>query len=204
MKQWKKKIQISSQTDKKFVFSWLKGKHAGPPKCFLKEDNEFTASPNEMLDMLSDHMEEIYNEHAGEDTQDMLNNALRTYNGANHQLQHPANIPDIDHHDVFKLFQRKSECKAGGFDGWKTKELQALPPCGWVGFTFVMRLAEAYGVWPKVLRMVAVTAISKGAPISSPQNVRAIGVSSAIYGIWSSLRFRQLAPWMAQVSPTTY
>ena len=64
-----------------------------------------------------------------------------------------------------------------------------------------MRLAEAYGVWPKVLRMVAVTAISKGAPISSPQNVRAIGVSSAIYGIWSSLRFRQLAPWMAQVFP---
>ena len=64
-----------------------------------------------------------------------------------------------------------------------------------------MRLAEAYGVWHKVLRMVAVTAISKGAPISSPQNVRAIGVSSAIYGIWSSLRFRQLAPWMAQVFP---
>jgi ribonuclease HI/exonuclease III len=201
VKQWKKKIQISSQIDKKFVFSWLKGKHAGPPKCFLKEDNEFTASPNEMLDMLSDHMEDIYNEHAGVDPQNMLNSALRTYSGAIDQLHHPANIPDIDHHDVFKLFQRKSECKAGGFDGWKTKELQALPPCGWVGFTFVMRLAEAYGVWPKVLRMVAVTAISKGAPISSPQNVRAIGVSSAIYGIWSSLRFRQLAPWMAQVFP---
>ena len=121
-----------------------------------------------MLDMLSDHMEEIYNEHAGEDTHDMLNNALRTYNDAINQLHHPANIPDIDHHDVFNLFQKKSECKAGGFDGWKTKELQALPPCGWVGFTFVVRVAEAYGVWPKVLRMVAVTARSKGAPISSP------------------------------------
>ena len=83
--------------------------------------------------------------------------------------------------------------------GGKLRTSRHYPHVVGCGFTFVMQLAEAYGVWPKVLRMVAVTAISKRAPISSPQNVRAIGVSSAIYGIWSSLRFRQLAPWMAQV-----
>ena len=85
--------------------------------------------------------------------------------------------------------------------GGKLRTSRHYPHVVGCGFTFVMQLAEAYGVWPKVLRMVAVTAISKRAPISSPQNVRAIGVSSAIYGIWSSLGFRQLAPWMAQVFP---
>ena len=53
--------------------------------------------------------------------------------------------------------------------GGKLRTSRHYPHVVGCGFTFVMQLAEAYGVWPKVLRMVAVTAISKRAPISFPK-----------------------------------
>lgn len=44
------------------------------------------------------------------------------------RLAKAVELPSIDHIKMFALFQRKPADKATGLDGWKIKEVQALPP----------------------------------------------------------------------------
>ena len=83
----------------------------------------------------------------------------------------------------------------------KFKELQQLPPCGRVPFAFTMRLAEATGSWPQVIRLISVASISKGVDMSEPKNVRCIGVASVVYSLWSSLRYKHLMQWQSSIFP---
>ena len=66
----------------------------------------------------------------------------------------------------------------------------------------VMKLAETTGVWPRVIRLVSVSSISKGQGYFDPSLMRAIGVSSVVYSTWSSLRFKQLTPWHLKIAPS--
>ena len=201
LSQWKAKLRISSRTDKKEVHRWLKGYGTGPPKMFVSPEGGLVASPSVMLQMIEDRMQTIYNHHAEVDPRDAFEAFQLKYGSAMGSLYRSADLPKLTHQDLFQLFQKRSPDKASGLDGWATRELLQLPPCGWVGFCFCMQIAEATGDWPQVLKMIAVSSIAKKPLVASPEDTRAIGVSSAVYSVWSSLRFKQLATWMNQICP---
>ena len=201
LRAWRKKLQISSRSDKKEVHRWLKGFGSGPPKFFKLSDGSFTASPNVMLSMIEDHMQDIYSHHADVDPADALEQFMAKYGDRVESIKVDAELPHLNHKDLFKLFQKRSADKASGLDGWTTRELLQLPPVGWIGFCLSMQIAEAAGSWPQVLRMISVTNIAKKTVVSSPEDTRSIGISSAIYSTWSSLRFKQLRFWMNRVCP---
>ena len=199
--QWKHKIKLSARGNRSRVHRWLKGERVGQPRFFRREDGSITSDPNEMLEMISEHMETIYNFHADKDVDQMEAEFYEKYHEAMDKIATDADIPAIHHVDLFKLFKKKSSCKASGLDGWKVAELQHLPPSGWIPFALVMKVAEATGVWPAALRLVSIASISKGVDMSSPKNIRCIGIASVIYSLWSSLRFRHLMQWQAAVFP---
>ena len=154
-----------------------------------------------MLDMMTDYMEGIYNLHSEVNPVDMLQSFRNKYSEHIDNARRDCVLPRLDHMDLFHLFQQKSVTKSGGLDGWSVKELHQLPPVGWIGFTFVMRLAEAVGEWPQTIKCISVSSIAKHDRVSSPEDMRAIGVSSLVYSTYSSLRFKQLAGWLHQVCP---
>ena len=199
--QWKHKIKLSARGNRSRVHRWLKGERVGQPRFFRREDGSITSDPNEMLEMISEHMETIYNFHADKDVDQMEAEFYEKYHEAMDKIATDADIPAIHHVDLFKMFKKKSSCKASGLDGWKVAELQHLPPSGWIPFALVMKVAEATGVWPAALRLVSIASISKGVDMSSPKNIRCIGIASVIYSLWSSLRFRRLMQWQAAVFP---
>ena len=177
LKAWKEKLRKSSAGNKRHVHRWLKGERVGVPKMFQRPDKSFTSDVNEMLDMLSSFMGGIYNFHEGISPEKMEQDFYDKYKHAIDSLHSSATVPAICHHELFRKFQSKSPEKASGLDGRRVSELQQLPPSGWIGFAFTMRLAEAVGTWPQALKAVAVSSISKGLTMTEPKNVRCIGVA---------------------------
>ena len=153
--QWKNKLKLSARGNKSRVHRWLKGERVGQPRFFRRDDNSITTDPNEMLDMISDHMESIYNYHAEQDVDRMESDFYEKYQAAIDNIAADASVPSIVHDDLFRLFQKKSSFKASGLDGWKVSELQQLPPSGWIPFALVMKLAEAKAHGQKRLSLLA-------------------------------------------------
>ena len=186
---WRTRMKTSSAADRKQVHRWIKDESPSHPRCFKRPDGTITSNPQEMLDMVSDRMEVIYNTHKFKDVATTVSFFKDKYAAAIRALKHPFECPNFDQYDLFRLIQKRPSCKASGLDGWLTTELKCLPPCGWYPFMLVMKLAETTGVWPRVLRLVSVS-------------MRAIGVSSVVYSTWSSLRFKQLTPWHLKIAPS--
>ena len=156
-----------------------------------------------LLDMISAFIGKIYNFHHNICPDHMEQQFYDKYRTTVDSMTTPASVPVIWHHDLFRLIQNKSSEKASGLDGWRVAERHQLPPSGWIGFAFTMRLAEATHVWPKALKVVSISSISKGLSMTSPENVRFIGVAPVIYSLWSSLRFRHLREWQATICPSS-
>ena len=172
LQSWKLKLRRSSSGTKRHVHRWLKGERVGSPKIFLRPDGSFTADVNEMLGMISEFMGKVYNFHHDACPDQMEQQFYDKYRTTVDSMASPASVPVICHHELFRLLQSKSPEKASGLDGWRVAELHHLPPSGWIGFAFTMRLAEATHVWPKALKVVSISSISKGLSMTSPENVR--------------------------------
>ena len=199
---WKRRMRVSTRSDRKAVHRWLRDEPLGFPKAFKTPDG-FTCDPNKMLSMLTTHMSAIYNFHADKDVASMVSEFRNEYQQSIQAIKCHCSLPELSHWDVFRLVQKRPVCKAGGLDGWLTRELKHLPPVGWKAFVVVKQLAECVGEWPQTLRTISVSSISKGLGNSSPEVTRAIGVSSVVYSVWSSLRFRQLSQWHLDISPAS-
>ena len=199
---WKGRLRISSRADRKDVHKWLQGSFAGTPKLMQNEDMTITGSVPEMLDAITRKMESIYHTHEKEDPHEMLAKFEEKYEDFICQCFHRVDMPDLCDVDFWAACQDKSPSTSGGLDQWKFSDLQQLPECGWTPFRLVALLAEATGKWPQVVRAVSVSCIPKDdSPVLKPGSIRAIGVASAVYSLWSSIRFRQLGDWQNQVAP---
>ena len=200
---WKTRMRTSTTADRKQIHRWIKDESPSYPRCFKRPDGTITANPQEMLDMVSDRMEAIYNTHKSKDIPQTIQAFKEKYAASIEALRFAFECPEFNHYDLFQLAQKRPSHKASGLDGWLTVELKCLPPCGWYPFMLVMKLAESSGVWPQIVRLVSVSTISKGLGNFDPSLMRAIGVSSVVYSIWSSLRFRQLTTWHVRIAPPT-
>ena len=190
IKRWKRKLQISNRADRKMIHRWIKGGYSGPPKI-MKNGDTFTGSIPVMLETVSNKMRQIYNFHAGANPQVMLDQFLQKYQGPIQAANCQADVPAL-------------KPEHSGLDQWRYKDLQQLPVQGWVPFYLVAMLAEATGEWPRAMTCISVSCIPKDdSPVLNPDAIRAIGVSSAVYGLWSSIRFGHLGDWMNSVAPAT-
>ena len=86
-----------------------------------------------------------------------------------------------------------------GTDGWRSKELKLLPPSLLQPFADMMDKIENGAPWPKPL-LYAITAML-GKKNQDPLKAgslkqRPVTVASVLYRAYSSIRYRDLCPWM--------
>ena len=160
-----------------------------------------TGDPNEILEMLTDHIGEIYTTHANVDEEALYRSFFEKYQHEIEDLRQITEVPDFSAFELWSFFQTKPEYKSGGLDRWKVVEIQALPVCAWEAIALFYRLVEHTGTWPPSFKILPIAAIPKSEKTWTPETTRAIGVSSVFYATWSSIRFRHLSSWMTQISP---
>ena len=204
IRSWKKRIRISTSKDKKQVHQWLKGGFTGPPKFIRLSDGQVSGSIPTMLEAVSTKMEGIYNIHSGVDPSVLIHNFESKYGLILDQLRIPCPIPLLSNHHFFEACQKKDPSKASGMDGWRYRDLKNLPPSGWVFFRLVATVAEAFGQWPAPVSCVSLATIPKGSStFLDVDNVRAIGVTSIVYSLWSTIRFSHVSDWMGKLAPVS-
>ena len=199
---WKRKLRISNNADKRIVHRWLKGQFTSTPRLFKRDDGTVSGSISEMLQAVSDQMETVYTTHANWDINAQTRFFREKYATAIQQVHVTTDLPSLTEFDLWHTCQTKSSSKASGLDTWSYHDLLQLPPVGWKPFLLVCKLAEATQQWPAPLRLVSVTCIPKSeGNILDPKSIRAIGVSSVVYSIWASTRFKHLTPWLQAFAP---
>ena len=119
IQQWKQNMQRAARGDKRALHRYLKQERVGAPKFFRTNDGGITADTNQMLEMLSDHMESIYNHHRDNNFQQLEQDFYAKYQHVIDGIACGAVVPPIDHYALFKAFQKKSDLKASGLDGWQ-------------------------------------------------------------------------------------
>ena len=204
IRNWKKRLRISNSKDKKQVYRWIKGGFSGAPNFIRLPDGNVSGSISTMLEAVSTKMEGIYNTHADCDPNSMIDTFENKYGSILDELNLPCHIPPLNDRHFFDACQKKDVSKAAGMDGWRYHDLKHLPPTGWVFFRLVAMTAEAFGKWPTPISCVSLSTIPKGnTPFLDADNVRAIGITSIVYSLWSSVRFLHISDWMGKLAPAS-
>ena len=203
IKQWKERLRLSNAKDRKQVHQWLKGQLPQHAKILKRPDGSLTGDPNEILSLLSSHVQNIYTTHKDIDEDQLFRNFCSNYRDSINALKTPASVPELTALELWKAFQNKPDFKASGVDQWQVKELKSLPICAWEAIALFYKLVEATGVWPASFKIISITAIPKGENDWTPDSTRAIAISSIFYSHWASTRFRHLSSWVSHIAPAS-
>lgn len=100
----------------------------------MKQGKSLTGSIPTMLTVVADKMGAVYNKYQGIDPSEMLDSFLLKYRVGIQDTFRECKLPSLTPRDFFDACQKKPACKASGLDQWRYKDLQQLPPKGWVPF----------------------------------------------------------------------
>eukprot|EP00666_Eupelagonemidae_sp_cell4sb_P018026 gene18026-biopygen9074 len=89
---------------------------------------------------------------------------------------------------------KMSSRQAGGMDGWRVRELKALPEPLLDLLAGVLNLVEATGEWPAAIEQALISLIPKGEG-GEPLCMRPISVMSVVYRLWAATRMRDVREW---------
>ena len=202
---WKRKLRISNNADKRIVHRWLKGRFTSTPRLFKRDDGTVSQSISEMLQAVSDQMETVYTTHANWDINAQTRFFREKYAAAIQQIHVTADLPSLAEFDLWHTCQTKSSSKASGLDTWSYHDLLQLPLS--VGNLFCL-----FANWHRPLNsglhhydlfLLRVYIPKSEGNILDPKSIRAIGVSSVVYSIWASTRFKHLTPWLQAFAPAS-
>lgn len=72
LKSWRKKLRVSNAADKKLAHRWLKGSYTTVPRLMRRNNGTLSGSVSEMIEAVSDSMENVYHQHMSWDTPSQL------------------------------------------------------------------------------------------------------------------------------------
>ena len=107
--EWKDRLRISNSADKREVFRWLKGVTPSHPKTLVRPDGSLTGSPNEILSLLKDHAEKIYNHHRNTNEDALFAQFVNMFQDEINSLKNPTELPPFDAVNMWKLFQKNRQ-----------------------------------------------------------------------------------------------
>ncbi|KAJ9440233.1 Retrovirus-related Pol polyprotein from type-2 retrotransposable element R2DM [Diplonema papillatum] len=104
------------------------------------------------------------------------------------------NLNPITAERLRQVAKKKSVQTSCGVDGWRMREIAALPNAILESFVVVLNEVEETGFWPDGVLDAMVTLIPKGEG-SDPLKLRPITVSSVVYRLWASVRLQDVMLW---------
>lgn len=100
------------------------------------------------------------------------------------------------------MYRRKRKVEAApGLDGWRTQELQCLPPLCFKAFADIFNLLEQTELEPPATLVVAKQVLLNKNGNSSPLQKRLITLMPCVLVAYTGRRFAQLAEWQATTMP---
>eukprot|EP00660_Eupelagonema_oceanica_P014178 gene14178-biopygen34257 len=99
--------------------------------------------------------------------------------------------------ELRETLARMSARQAGGMEGWRVRELKALPEALLDALAEVLNVVEHEGRWPAALERALITLIPKGEG-GEPECMRPISVMSAVYRLWAATRMRDIRVWQEE------
>ena len=103
--------------------------------------------------------------------------------------------------DMLAEVVRREKVTAGSLDGWRWRDLKALPLPWFDGLARILRLVEEEGVWPDGLLDAYIAMIPKSDGDATPLGQRPLCVLPVVYRVWASARMMHLEPWFRSWVP---
>lgn len=190
------KRQLAEQTAA--VWRVLRKDKAPPVGALQRPDGTMTADPVEVVSMVVEAWRPVF-----QAIPEQLHRAdafFQEYADDIGRLATPGPEQMPSGADLQAAVRRRSSSTAGGADGWRTTELQALPL---VFFDALAAMIPAFATagWPAALRTVAVSMIDAGKG-PRPEDLRGISVLPVVTAIWDSAIFHTHRDWAAAFAPT--
>eukprot|EP00660_Eupelagonema_oceanica_P019607 gene19607-biopygen16350 len=106
-------------------------------------------------------------------------------------------LPELTGDALRETLSRMAARQAGGMDGWRVRELRALPVPILDALAGLLNEVERSGQWPATLERALISLIPKGEG-GEPDRMRPISVMSAIYRVWAATRMRAVRAWQEE------
>ncbi|KAJ9439057.1 Retrovirus-related Pol polyprotein from type-2 retrotransposable element R2DM, partial [Diplonema papillatum] len=175
-------------------FAWVK-KEAPPTFYFTNgRDGRLTANLVEVDATVRRKWDPVLRMYAGKKEPEFAP-FLREY--GDFIAQHPCQLGPITADRLRSVARKKGVQSSCGVDGWRMREVAALPDTILEGFAAVLNEVEETGLWPDGVLDALVTLIPKGEG-DDPLKLRPITVSSVVYRLWASVRLQEVLVWQEQ------
>ena len=111
-------------------------------------------------------------------------------------------LPPITAHQLWEQAAKRRPDAAAGLDGWRTKEVQSLPPSAFQPVAALFNDIEAGRVeFPDILTQVRMVIHNKDGS-DAPLSKRLISLQSIFTLLYTGLRFGQLQQWQQDIMPS--
>ena len=197
IQQWKNKIVESSKSTRAFIFQHLRNRAKDEPANLVTDDDgNILFQPNDALRRINTEWDEVFSANClHEDPVDVLR-AVWPYI---HHAAEDCHLAPLTAHDLFLTVQQRKSTAAPGLDGWRTVELQSLPPGAFHGVAAFFNWLETSELpLPFSLTTAKQQILNKNGS-SSPLQKRLITILPALMLAYSGTRFRQIQPWQNRV-----
>ena len=197
---WKGKVQVSAASNCRDVFAYLKLKHdTVAPANVTDESGHPIYQNSDVLKIASDQWNEVFGCHDRDFPITPLQNAIEGF-------VHPKAtcvFQDLTASQLSQVAQHRDAKAAGGFDGWRSSEIKALPALAFEPWQMLWNHIEKDGrTLPDIFHTARLVMIPKAEAKSfSPIHRRLISLLSIPYLLYSKARFLDTLEWQSLTFP---
>ena len=196
---WKTKMQLSCQSTKAFLFAHLKNKIRDEPANLVTDEKDnIIFQPDLAIHEINSRWDDIF-------AANILKNdpvhALAIVWPFIKDTYSQCHIDPITPHLLHQSIQKRAALAAPGLEGWRTREVQALPINALKPIAaFFQSMEENSDPLPESLVRAKQMILNKGTS-SDPLNKRLITLLPVFLLAYSGSRYRQLADWQQSIMP---
>ncbi|KAJ9445989.1 Retrovirus-related Pol polyprotein from type-2 retrotransposable element R2DM [Diplonema papillatum] len=196
--EWRRSMQLAAKVAPGRIFAWVKQADRRQVEYLARADGSVTWDAKEMDELLRGPSAwgGVYERHGRKETPAPKWEAFEKDFRAHIPRANAVELNAITAADLRKTLGTMKKNTAPGAEGWRVRELAALPDEALRRFAELFAVVEKTGKWPESLMRALVSLIPKGEGGSGPMDLRPISVTSAVYRLWAATRLRMLMEWM--------
>ena len=176
---WKKWVLEAARNRPGLLFRWVRGDPPLPVQGVLTPDGR-SLCPVALVETAATAWRKLWNPPGGQ--------AWAPRAAA------PTELPPLDGADLARIARAIPAGKAGGADGWRVRELQALPEPYWTLLAELLSECERQASWPDGLRQAAVSLLPKEGE-SELSAMRPVTILPLVYRVWAAARRGPVKAW---------
>lgn len=199
---WRLNMRRSMKTGGRAACRWIAALAQTPtPNAFRDPDSgKFTSSLQDMFSELAKIWEPIFNIFENKGNGPTWEHFSREF----HDFIPNASTPELDPLEgerMFQTIQSLNSARAGGLDGWRTREVKALPAVFAHRFCGIMQCVENGSAWPRSFLEVPLPFLPKTG--DTALDGRLLMLMSSWHAAWNRYRHADLSMWRSEWMPST-